>query len=176
MARSGAISQDAAAGLLSPVHRRFLPIGLVLLSACGGSPPFDQLPPRDKVAILLLEGSGSSFAATDPAARDIRLHPRTLPAEPERTEGIIAEAIQQIPRWRVIDRGNGVIWATRTTRLCRFEDDVLVMLTPRGTGSTLIEARSASRLGRSDLGQNRRNLAELWAALSDTGAGPVQFR
>ena len=30
-----------------------------------------------------------------------------------------------------------------------------------------MHARSASRLGRSDFGQNRRNLAELWTALDD---------
>ena len=46
-----------------------------------------------------------------------------------------------------------------------FVDDVIILLTPRGAG-TLVEARSASRIGRRDLGRNRSTLRELRDVLS----------
>jgi len=79
----------------------------------------------------------------------------------------VLRAVAMLPRWRVTGRGGAVIRATRTTRVFRFVDDVLLLLEP-AAGGTLVHARSASRVGRGDLGQNRRNLAELWRAL---GAG-----
>jgi uncharacterized protein (DUF1499 family) len=83
---------------------------------------------------------------------------------PEQAAEAVAHAIATLPRWQVAGRQGPVIRATRTTRLFRFVDDVLLLLEPAG-GGTRIQARSASRVGRGDLGQNRRNLAELWRAL-----------
>ena len=79
----------------------------------------------------------------------------------------VVNAIRTLPRWRVTERAGSVIRATRTTRLFRFVDDIVVLLEP-AAGGTRVLARSASRVGRRDFGQNRRNLAELWHAL---GAG-----
>lgn len=114
---------------------------------------------------LIARGSGPNFAATAPDASDPRLRPRTLTLEAEPAAGAVLEAIGRLPRWRVLDRRGLVIRATRTTRLFRFVDDVLVLL-ETGPGGTQVHVRSASRMGRRDLGQNRRNLAELWRALS----------
>jgi uncharacterized protein (DUF1499 family) len=66
---------------------------------------------------------------------------------------------------------DGVIWATRRTRLFRFVDDIYLLLLP-AHDSTVVFARSASRVGRGDLGQNRRNLGELWAAMEQRVNGP----
>ena len=73
-------------------------------------------------------------------------------------------AIGGLRRWQVTGREDAVVRATRTTRLFRFVDDVLLLLEP-AHGGTRVSARSASRVGRGDLGQNRRNLAELWRVL-----------
>jgi uncharacterized protein (DUF1499 family) len=113
---------------------------------------------------LIERGSGPNVAATDESARDPRLHPRLLPLPLEPAAEALARAVAALPRWRVVARQGPVISATRTTRLFRFVDDVLVLLEP-ADGGTQVRARSASRVGRGDLGQNRRNLAELWRAL-----------
>ena len=76
----------------------------------------------------------------------------------------VAGAIAAIRGWRVVGRAEGVIQATRTTRLFRFVDDISILLEP-AAGGTAISARSASRIGRRDFGQNRRNLSELWQAI-----------
>jgi uncharacterized protein (DUF1499 family) len=49
-------------------------------------------------------------------------------------------------------------------------DDVRLTLTP-GTDGTVVHAESRSRVGLGDLGQNRRNILELWRAIR---ANPVR--
>lgn len=123
-----------------------------------------KVPTPDEVRALLARGSGRNVAATSPAATDPRLRPRMLPLTPERAGDRIARAIGGLRGWHVVGRSQGVLQATRTTRLFRFVDDVSVLLEPTAGGTT-VSARSASRIGRGDLGQNRRNLAELWRGL-----------
>jgi uncharacterized protein (DUF1499 family) len=70
-----------------------------------------------------------------------------------------------MPRWKVADSTGAVLWITRTTRLFRFVDDLYLLVEPRGDQSAIL-VRSASRVGKGDLGQNRRNIAELWVAIA----------
>jgi uncharacterized protein (DUF1499 family) len=123
-----------------------------------------RVPSTDEVRALLARGTGRNFAATSPAPDDARLRPRVLPLAPEAAAERIERAIACLRGWRVIGRREGVIQATRTARVFRFVNDVSILLEP-AAGGTAVSARSASRVGRSDLGRNRRNLAELWQAL-----------
>ncbi len=90
----------------------------------------------------------------------------------------LERAVQQITRWagsqpawnvQSVQRPNDQsvrIHLTRTTRVLRFVDDIHVTLRPRGDGQGVrIEATSESRVGKGDLGQNPRNLAELTRGL-----------
>ena len=64
-----------------------------------------------------------------------------------------------MPGWRIVtaDKASGRIEATDTTRWFGFEDDVVVRLTPWGSG-TRVDVRSVSRIGRSDVGTNARRI------------------
>ncbi len=137
---------------------------LALLAACTGTPPAGGAPDVDRFRTLLAAGSGSNVAVTADSAEDPRLRPHGLAGPPEGARARLREAIAGLPRWAIVDSGGPVLWATRTTRLFRFVDDIYLLPETRGD-STVVLARSASRLGQGDLGQNRRNLAELWAAL-----------
>ena len=95
------------------------------------------------------------------------LAPATLPIPLDQAfDRAIAQA--QNAGWRIVtaDKASGRIEATDTTRWFGFEDDVVVRLTPWGSG-TRVDVRSVSRIGRSDIGTNarriRRYLAELKA-------------
>jgi uncharacterized protein (DUF1499 family) len=123
-----------------------------------------NVPTPEEVRSLLARGSGRNFAATSPADDDPRLRPRLMSLAPGPATDSVVRAIATLRGWRVAGRRDGVILATRTTRLFRFVDDVSILLEP-AAGGTAVSARSASRVGRGDLGQNRRNLAELWQAL-----------
>lgn len=125
----------------------------------------DELPAAAEVLALLKQGGGSAVAVTAPDAGDPRLRPRTFPAKASQVARTIEETVTPLPRWQVIAGRSGVIWLTHRTRL-GFVDDVYLLLVPTGD-STVVFARSASRVGDFDFGQNRRNLGELWAALDE---------
>jgi uncharacterized protein (DUF1499 family) len=137
---------------------------------CGGTTDPAALPRPDAVIRLLEQGNRSNAVVTTDGAEDPRLRPHVYPLSPVRAAHAVVDAIDSLPRWEVIAGKDGVIWATRRTRVFRFVDDVYLLLLP-AHDSTVIFARSASRVGRGDLGQNRRNLGELWEAIGKTVNG-----
>jgi len=93
------------------------------------------------------------------------LAPATLPMPADQAfDRALAEA--QDAGWRIVtaDKTAGRIEATDTTRWFGFEDDVVVRLTPWGSG-TRVDVRSVSRIGRSDVGTNARRIRRYLAAL-----------
>lgn len=90
-----------------------------------------------------------NWAVADPSAALERLLPAVLALE-----GV-----------HVVETGAGYIHATATSRIFGFVDDLELHAAPR---DGVIEARSLSRLGDSDLGVNARRLESLRQAL---GAG-----
>ena len=88
------------------------------------------------------------------------LAPVTLPASQDQVFDR-ALAVAQDLGWRIVtaDKAAGRIEATDTTRWFGFEDDVVVRLTPWGSG-TRVDVRSVSRVGRGDAGTNARRIRE----------------
>jgi uncharacterized protein (DUF1499 family) len=101
--------------------------------------------------------------------RDRTLTPITLSCSFAEAMARVQDAVGRLPRWRIetIDIAGGRVQATRTTRLCRFVDDIILRLESVPDG-TLLHARSQARVGVGDFGQNRRNLLELFDALRDS--------
>lgn len=54
---------------------------------------------------------------------------------------------------------------TDTTLLFGFKDDIVIRITPAGSGSR-VDVRSASRVGRSDLGVNAKRIREFLRGLA----------
>jgi uncharacterized protein (DUF1499 family) len=96
--------------------------------------------------------------------------PLDLPLSPAEALARVESAVRDLPRWHVeaTDPTAGTVTATRRTRLFRFVDDVTIRLEPIASG-TRLHVRSQSRVGKSDFGQNRRNVLELFAALRQMG-------
>lgn len=83
-----------------------------------------------------------------------------------------AEALAEALEWEFLarDPAAGRIEATATSRFYRFKDDIVIRLTPTGSGtavSTRVDMRSASRVGRSDVGVNAARIREFMAALAN---------
>jgi uncharacterized protein (DUF1499 family) len=89
---------------------------------------------------------------------------RAYNVEPHKLEGTIKEAVESLARWRFEGSEGRKLHAVRESRIFRFEDDVTVSLSARGTGSEVV-FESASRVGKGDLGQNPRNLRDLIEAV-----------
>lgn len=86
----------------------------------------------------------------------------------ESVEEIFNRAMAAIDQlgWEVVhsDLNEGRIEATDTTFWFRFKDDVVIEITT-DTRDTILNARSTSRVGRSDVGKNAARLREFFALL-----------
>jgi uncharacterized protein (DUF1499 family) len=139
-----------------------------VLAACRPDRSPAELPTAADMLALLNQGGGGNVAVTTPDADDPLLRPRSFRGPASEIARCTEEKVTPLSRWDVVAGRNGVIWLTRSTRL-GFVDDVHLLLIPTGD-STVVFARSASRVGQYDFGQNRRNLGELWAALGPCSA------
>jgi uncharacterized protein (DUF1499 family) len=128
---------------------------------------------------LLVPVLGGMPTRIDHAAPDLRLHDSrpnqvsSLAEEPDRrvdplaiggadaVERVVA-AIEAWPRTRVVHREAGYAHCTVRSLLWGFVDDVELQLSADGSR---VEIKSASRLGRSDLGVNRARVERLRSEL-----------
>jgi uncharacterized protein (DUF1499 family) len=92
------------------------------------------------------------------------LHPMTLSVATAAALEIVKRAAATMTHWRVESETADELRLTRRTRVMGFVDDVVVTVKAAGSGS-ICHAASKSRVGIGDLGQNRRNILELWAAI-----------
>jgi uncharacterized protein (DUF1499 family) len=67
---------------------------------------------------------------------------------------------------RVVEHNDNYIHAVATTPIMRFKDDLEFLIEPH---AKRIQFRSASRLGKSDMGKNRARLEEIFALLAKDG-------
>jgi uncharacterized protein (DUF1499 family) len=113
-----------------------------------------------------LDGLRTNRAELTVAAADPDLRPFAVSLAPVHAVTWAQDIIARWPRWRVVAayEDRGMIHATHTTRLWRFVDDIYLVFEPDSRGS-LVSARSQSRIGKGDLGQNARNLRSLTRSL-----------
>lgn len=114
-------------------------------------------------------------AATRPDSRDGRLRGRSY-AIPFATvwDAVLTEAASA-PRWRVVgaEPQRGEVRAEAQTALWKFTDDVTIFVSLAEDGLTRVDMRSASRVGKLDLGTNARRIARFLHAL-DRRLGVLQ--
>ncbi|MFT5699650.1 MAG: hypothetical protein ACI8ZB_002511 [Desulforhopalus sp.] len=73
----------------------------------------------------------------------------------------LLEVLKLEARAKVITANESYVRAEFTSSLFRFVDDVEFYISKTPTGATIIDVRSASRLGSSDLGANRKRIERL---------------
>lgn len=86
--------------------------------------------------------------------------------EPGEVLNATERAISGLSRWALEGRDEAGLHAVRATSMLSFKDDVNATVEPGDTpGWTRLKLTSSSRSGKSDFGQNPRNLRELLDAL-----------
>ena len=78
----------------------------------------------------------------------------------------LLDVLSVVPRTEVIEKTNNYIRAESTSRIFKFVDDVEFYLPE---DENVIHVRSASRVGESDLGVNRRRIEQIRLAMADLG-------
>jgi uncharacterized protein (DUF1499 family) len=130
------------------------------------------------VSLVLLASSPFALRLIWPRINDVRTGatPEYPDIQPQRFNQPFdrvfeaATSAAQALGWemREIDRGQGIIEAIAATALLkylRFKDDVTVTITREG-GSTIVNVRSKSHLGKGDLGINARRIRAFQAELA----------
>ena len=92
--------------------------------------------------------------------------PFTITGDADAAWRTLREVLEAEPRMEIVAADARYLHAVATTRILRFKDD-LEFLLDRDAGT--IGVRSASRVGYSDLGANRRRVESLRAALAARG-------
>jgi len=116
------------------------------------------------------------YGGPDVAAKQRSGYPDLAPAElaapPARALTAAADAARALG-WEIVAEvpAEGRLEATDTTAWWGFKDDVVVRVAPRGGGS-VVDVRSTSRVGISDLGVNARRIRRFLAELRSRASRP----
>ena len=84
-------------------------------------------------------------------------------ADPQAALAALVPVIEATPRTELVEQGNGYLHATASSAFFGFVDDLELYA---DTERSVLQARSVSRLGDSDLGVNSRRLDALHQALA----------
>jgi hypothetical protein len=118
-----------------------------------GRPELKALPPETRWKALHRAHYGD--------LRTVRM--ATPPAETVRR--VAALARERGWDMAVVDEAGGTVEATETSRFFRFKDDVVVRVRPAPGGGSLVDMRSISRVGGSDVGMNAKRVRAFMADL-----------
>lgn len=103
---------------------------------------------------------------------DHRVEPLDFDGDPALAWAQLRQVVQAMPRTTVVEADDTYMHVEFRSALFRFVDDVQLLLDSEGG---VIDVRSASRVGYSDLGANRRRVDALRAAW-DTARGAAPGR
>jgi uncharacterized protein (DUF1499 family) len=92
-----------------------------------------------------------------------RIAPLTLSGDGKTTLAKIARLIEDLPGTEIVEQREDYLYARFTTALMRFVDDVEFWFDP---AAGVVQVRSASRVGRKDLGVNRTRIEHIRARLA----------
>lgn len=142
---------------------RLMPLLAFLLAACGGRRPAD-LGVTAAGQLRPCPGTPNCVRSEAGTAADAAVAPFAAPGGAADFARLVSVAAA-MPRAAVVTRTDSFAHLEFTSRLMRFVDDVEFRL---DSAARQIHVRSASRLGRSDLGVNRKRVEELRARYDAT--------
>ena len=136
----------------------------LLLAAVAATPAvasgLDPLPPCPSTPNCV-----STEAPVDDATHYLAPLPLPDGLDPEAALDALEAVIRSEPRTVILGRASLRLTATDRSSVFRFVDDVEARVDP---DARVLHARSAARVGRGDLGVNRRRLERWFAQLAET--------
>ncbi|MBY0285323.1 MAG: DUF1499 domain-containing protein [Sphingomonas sp.] len=139
-------------------------------------PQFTTLPVRADNLANIPSGGDAALAAMPPAARWQAIHRKAygdittlhLPLDTAKAMDRATRLVQS-RGWVIakLDAATGTIEATDTSLFFRFKDDVIVRIRPdlSPAGGAIVDMRSISRVGESDIGVNAKRIRAFLADL-----------
>lgn len=93
-----------------------------------------------------------------------KIEPLTYKSAPQQAMANLKTVIQNMERTKIISETDNYLYTEFTSKLMGYVDDVEFYLDPT---ANIIHVRSASRLGKSDLGVNRQRVETIRAKLNE---------
>lgn len=129
-------------------------------------------PPQFVAVVALRAGSPNPLdraAPADLAELQAKAYPDLAPLSLQAQPGKVFDAAREVAHdmgWEIVAATpeTGLIEATATTSLLHFKDDVAIRVTEKD-GGAVVDVRSVSRVGKSDLGANAERIRAYLAAL-----------
>jgi uncharacterized protein (DUF1499 family) len=165
-----------------------LVVSIVILGLMGSQfmtarsvPPIHNIstdtesPPQFDKIVAIREAQGANPLAYDAAVLaepQRKTYPQVQPLISDKPPAEMLQKAQQVLEsmgLEIVDTnpGAGRIEATDTTFWFGFKDDVVVRVRPEGSGS-VVDIRSVSRVGQSDLGKNAERISQILDALKSS--------
>jgi uncharacterized protein (DUF1499 family) len=128
---------------------------LLTVLSCASNPPKVQLVDGRLRACP----NSPNCVSSESDSPSSRIEPLTFQGQPEKAWSDLKETVRELGG-EIQEEHGGYFWATFTSRVFRFVDDVeFRMVSTDG----IVHVRSGSRVGYSDLGVNRRRVEKLRA-------------
>jgi uncharacterized protein (DUF1499 family) len=142
-----------------------IPLILILGGILLNRPTLFEAPGLMKRMSIYLRYNVAETTAS-PILPELRI--RRYSATPEAMKEAVERTLPRMARWKVVkaEPEIGVYHAEVTTALWRFKDDLSILITDQG-GEVEVYLHSSSRVGRGDLGANRRHILEFYEALDE---------
>ena len=128
----------------------------------------DLINPPEFVAVVPLRADAPNpvaYAGEETAAQQRKAYPELQSLEYNQTQlELVAATTKAMENlgWELVnsDVNNGIVEATDTTTWFGFKDDVVVRINDKGS-KRVVDIRSKSRIGKSDLGKNAQRIKTL---------------
>jgi len=139
----------------------WLSVGLLITGCSGERPQHLGSVNGDLADCPPTPNCVSSFAEDS----EHQISPLRFVSTPEKLIRNLTTILQKTKTARIITAGDHYIYAEFTSKVFRFVDDVEFLLDPQ---TQTLHFRSASRIGHSDLGVNRKRIESLKSALAES--------
>lgn len=143
-------------------------LSLVALSACAAAAPTTVQ--QDAQTRTLSPCPESPNCVSTQAPREDAQHfiePITFTGSAAEARQRLVDVIGAMPRTQIVTNEEGYLHATFTSLIFRFVDDVQFVI---DDAAKTIHFRSASRVGRGDMGVNRNRMEEVRTRFNQAGA------
>jgi len=134
----------------------FVSAALLAGSVWAAGPPFDS-----KASVITPCGTAPNCVSSDATDEGHAIEALKFTGPAAKAWRAAKEALLSLPRTKIINENDRTLHAECTSALFRFVDDVEFELRAE---QGIIAVRSASRVGYSDLGVNRRRIESVRAA------------
>ncbi len=149
------------------MNQRTLPALMLalLLTGCTGMPEYTT-EPEDVTELAACPASPNCVSSADDPDDSHYIAPIAIEGDADAAWQVLQQILAEDGSFEITATADHYIRAVATTAILRFKDDVEFLL-KREAGR--IDMRSASRVGYSDLGKNRKRMEEIRRRMIEAG-------